>query len=36
MLIKSLYAKNPQLQVLIGVPTEVLKLQWQRICAQND
>lgn len=36
MLIESLLKRNPQLNVLIGVPTEVLKDQWIRLCAQNN
>ena len=30
MIIQSLYKRNPQLNVLIAVPTEVLKEQWQK------
>lgn len=36
MLIKALYNKNPRLAVLIGVPTEVLKEQWNRELAKNQ
>lgn len=36
MLIKALYNKNPHLAVLIGVPTEVLKEQWNRELAKNQ
>lgn len=36
MLIKSLYKRNPQLTILIGVPTEVLKEQWNRELAKNQ
>lgn len=36
MLIKALYAKNPRLVVLIAVPTEVLKEQWNRELAKNQ
>lgn len=36
MLIKALYSKNPYLKVLIGVPTEVLKEQWNRELAKNQ
>lgn len=36
MLIESMYKKNSHLKVLIGVPTEVLKEQWIRLCAQNN
>ena len=34
MIIQSLYKRNPKLNVLISVPTEVLKEQWQRELAQ--
>lgn len=30
MIIQSLYKRNPLLNVLIAVPTEVLKEQWQK------
>lgn len=36
MLISALYAKNPKLSVLIGVPTDVLKKQWLRELAKNQ
>lgn len=36
MLIKALYNRNPHLAVLIGVPTEVLKEQWNRELAKNQ
>lgn len=35
MIIQSLYKRNPQLNVLIAVPTEVLKEQWQKELAIN-
>lgn len=35
MIIQSLYKRNPQLNVLIAVPTEVLKEQWHRELAVN-
>ena len=34
MIIQSLYKRNPKLNVLISVPTEVLKEQWQRELAK--
>lgn len=36
MLIKALYSRNPQLVVLVGVPTDVLKQQWNRELAKNQ
>lgn len=36
MLIKALYKKNPNLSVLIAVPTQVLKEQWIRELAKNQ
>lgn len=36
MLIQSLYTRNPNLSVLIGVPTDVLKNQWNRELAKNN
>lgn len=35
MIIQSLYKRNSQLNVLVAVPTEVLKEQWQRELAIN-
>lgn len=35
-LIQSFYKRNPQIVVLIGVPTEVLKEQWNRELAKNQ
>lgn len=35
MIIQSLYKRNPQLNVLVIVPTEVLKEQWQLELAKN-
>lgn len=35
MIIQSLYKRNPQLNVLIAVPTDVLKEQWHRELAKN-
>ena len=35
LLIRSLHKRNQNLKVLIGVPTEVLKDQWIRICAKE-
>ena len=34
LIIQSLYKRNPKLNVLISVPTEVLKEQWQRELAK--
>lgn len=36
MLISALIKRNPQLSVLVGVPTEVLKDQWNRELAKNQ
>lgn len=35
MIIQSLYKRNPQLNVLIIVPTDTLKEQWHRELAKN-
>lgn len=36
MVVKSLYSKNPKLKVIIAVPTEVLKEQWNRELSKHN